>query len=70
MMNKKESKETMKKITLREHYSMFRSQAAAAEDIGVSTNMYSLWFCGNYKPCWKSMQKLEAKNISMKNFPD
>lgn len=60
----------MKTITLREHHQIHGSMLKGAEDIGVSTNNYQLWLSGHYKPCWKSIQILAKKGISLVQFPD
>lgn len=58
------------KMTLRQHYQLFGSHMAGAEDIGVSTNSYALWLIGVYKPEWESIQKLVRRGVSIENFPD
>lgn len=66
----KKGEKVMPTMTLREHYQTFKNQADAAYDIGVSPNQYQLWLCGKFSPCFKSIQKLKAKGISIENFPD
>jgi|DEB19_MinimDraft_3_1074340.scaffolds.fasta_scaffold17573_2 hypothetical protein len=67
---KKGGEQPMKKMTLREHYLRCGSHMRGAEDLGVSTNNYALWLSGKYKPCWKSIQMLDARGISLESFPD
>ena len=60
----------MKLLTLREHHALHGSHMRGAEDLGISTNHYALWLCGEFKPCWKSVKLLASKGISLESFPD
>lgn len=66
-MKKKQEQASM---SLREHYSGFKNQAEAADDIGVTTNCYQLWLSGKFSPCFKSIQKLVSRGIRIDGFPD
>lgn len=70
MKRKAEGKENMKRISLREHYSMYSNQYEAAADIGVSEKIYQLWLGGYFKPCFRSVRKLAEKGIRIESFPD
>lgn len=58
------------KMTLREFYCRFRSIAAAAHDLGMSTNQLQLLLSGKATPSFPTCRKLMKRGISLENFPD